>query len=221
MDSAVQRRSMVDSQVRPSDVTDRRIHRAMLAVPREAFVPAGRSAVAYMDGDLPLTDPTVRPHRSLLAPRTLAKMLQALALGEEASVLDVGPATGYSTALLAHMARRVTAVENDIVLAERARGTLGALGMANAEVLTAALPEGAETRGPFDGILIGGRIETTPERLLDQLKDGGRLVAIVDEDGIGKVVVWQRYAMSYDWRVLFDAEAGLLPGFERARGFVF
>jgi protein-L-isoaspartate(D-aspartate) O-methyltransferase len=220
MDSAVQRQNMVDSQVRPSDVTDRRIPRAMLAVPREAFVPAGRRAIAYVDGDLVVTDPSVRPPRALMAPRTLARMIQALSLEADALVLDVGPATGYSTAVLAHIAGKVVALECDPILAERARMALQDLAITNADVICAALTEGVAARGPFDAILVGGMVSEMPRALLDQLKDGGRLIAIVDEGGVGKVVEWRRFAMSFDRRILFDGEAGRLPGFERKAEFV-
>ncbi|MDX2158821.1 MAG: protein-L-isoaspartate O-methyltransferase [Hyphomicrobiaceae bacterium] len=220
MDSAVQRRNMVDSQVRPSDVTDRRIPRAMLEVPREAFVPAARRAIAYMDGDLAVSGPEVAAQRALMAPRTLAKMIQALEIGPDALVLDVGPATGYSTAVLAHMARHVVALEVDETLAEQAKAALGGLGVANVDVVTGPLTEGVGERGPFDAILVAGRVSGIPGRLLDQLKDGGRLVAILDEAGVGRVTVWRRYAMSFDRRPLFDAEAVLLPGFGRKAEFV-
>ena len=112
MDSAVQRKNMVDFQVLPSDVTDRRIARAMLAVPREAFVPASRRAVAYMDGHVAVSEESRKVARVLLAPRTLAKMIQHLALGDGAVVLDLAPATGYSTAILARIAAKVVAIES-------------------------------------------------------------------------------------------------------------
>lgn len=215
MDSAVQRRNMVDSQVRPSDVTDRRISRAMLEVAREPFVPRDRRAIAYMDGNLALT-----ASRVLLAPRTLAKMIQHLVLEPDATVLDVAPATGYSTAVLARMAKRVVAVESDGGLADQAKSALAALGVSNAEVHVGALGDGLSSRGPYDAILVNGKIcEVTPA-LLNQLKDGGRLVAILDVNGVGKACEWRRFAMSFDRRPLFDAEAPILPGFERAAGFM-
>lgn len=220
MDSAVQRKNMVDSQVRPSDVTDRRIARAMLEVPREAFVPESQRTIAYMDGNLVVGAPGARPPRALLAPRALAKMMQQLVLEPDAVVLDVAPATGYSTAVLARMVKRVVALECDERLAEQARAALKAQGAGNAEVLVGAIGDGHAGAGPYDAILVNGKITDVPARLLNQLKDGGRLVAIVDFDGVGKAVEWRRYAMSFDRRALFDAEAPLLPGFERVAAFV-
>jgi protein-L-isoaspartate(D-aspartate) O-methyltransferase len=219
MDSAVQRRNMVDSQVRPSDVVDRRIPRAMLNVPREAFVPEALRVVAYMDGGLNVSGAGAAP-RALLPPRTLAKMIQALEIEPGALVLDVGPATGYSAAILAQLARQVIALECDKALADRAVAALAATNADNVEVMLGGLTEGVPARGPFDAILVGGRVSEMPRALLDQLKDGGRLVAILDEGGVGKVVVWRRFAMSFDRRPLFDADAVAMPGFERKEEFV-
>lgn len=220
MDSAIQRRNMVDSQVRPSDVTDRRIARAMLDVPREAFVPASRQATAYMDGNIWASDDGVRPGRLLLAPRTLAKLIQQLELGDQAIVLDVAPATGYSTAVLSRIAGRVVALESDPGLAGRAKTLLAGLGCGNADVVVGPLGDGVAERGPYDAILLGGKVAAVPPALLNQLKDGGRLLAILDIAGVGKAVEWRRYAMNFDSRPLFDAEAPMLPGFERKAEFV-
>lgn len=214
MDSAVQRRNMVDSQVRPNDVTDRRIARAMLDVPREAFVPPSKRAVAYMDANLAVTGDRDGGARVLLAPRTLAKLIQHLELADDAVVLDVAPATGYSTAVLAHMTRRVVAVESDTAMAAGMKSVLDGMGLANAEVVAGPAGQGLPDRAPFDAILIGGKIADVPAALLNQLKDGGRLVAIVDQRGVGKATEWRRYGMSFDRRPLFDAEAPVLPGFE-------
>lgn len=221
MNSAVQRKNMVDSQVRPNDVTDRRIPRAMLEVPREAFVPPSQHAIAYMDGPVPVGDSGQRPQRYLLAPRALAKLIQTLALDDSATVLDVGPGTGYSTAVLARIVKKVVAVESDPALAATAKATLEKLGVSNAEVHPAGLRDGVPTKGPFDAILMGGKVTEAPVTLLNQLKDGGRLVAILDVGGVGKAMEWRRFGMNFDQRPLFDAEAEMLPGFAKEAGFVF
>ncbi len=213
-DFATQRKAMVDSQVRPSDVTDRRIPRAMLEIARERFVAPAQQAVAYMDDHLQLPG-----GRSLLSPRVLGKMLQHLELGDAAAVLDIGGATGYSSALLARFAKSVVMLECDAALAETARGHLAST--ANVKVLTGPLTDGAPNDGPFDAILFNGAVAQVPPALLDQLKDGGRLVAVLVERGVGRATLWRRYAMQFDQRTLFDASAPLLPGFERKAEFVF
>jgi protein-L-isoaspartate(D-aspartate) O-methyltransferase len=221
-DTTQQRINMVDSQVRPSDVTDRRIIRAMLEVPREAFAPQALHALAYMDEPLPVTMPgNARPSRTLLAPRTLAKMLQLAEIEPDGTVLDVGCGTGYSTALLSKMAGKVIGLEADPALAEWAREVLRELGATGTTVLQGPLEAGVPAEAPFDAILLGGAVPEVPRPLLDQLKDGGRLVAIVVPDGYGRAQVWRRTGHSFASRTAFDAAADVLPGFARQAGFVF
>lgn len=219
VDAATQRINMVESQVLTSDVTDHRILRAMRELPREKFVPAPLAGLAYMDEALPLTSPGP-DRRWLLAPRVEAKLLQLADIGEEDHVLDVGCATGYSAAVMARLARSVIALESDETLAASARANLTDLGIGNATVVSGRLAGGAPNKAPYDAIIIEGSIAFTPEDLLDQLKDGGRLVAIVNEEGIGKATVWRRFGLSMDPRVAFDAAAPELSEFAKAPAFV-
>src|SRR5258708_40248977 len=144
-DFATARRMMVDGQVRTSDVTDPRIIAAMLELPRERFVPQGKADLAYLDLDLPVTQP--KPGgaaRCLLKPMVLTKMVQAAGLGEADHVLDVGCATGYSSALLARLAGSVIALEEDEALARLSRQNLAAVGAVNATVVTGPLTQGRQ-----------------------------------------------------------------------------
>ncbi len=221
VDAATQRTNMVESQVLTSDVTDKRILRAMRELPRERFVPAPMAALAYMDEAVPLTAPGQGAERRwLLAPRVLAKLLQLADFGADDCVLDVGCASGYSAAVLAGMAKTVIALESDIKLAEQARTNLAALGLGNADVVVGELTAGWAAKAPYDVIVVQGAVSAPPETLFDQLKDGGRLVAIVVEDGLGKATIWRRLGRSVDAWTAFDAAAPVLPGFERAPVFV-
>ena len=221
-DSKQQRINMVESQVRPSDVTDRRILRAMLELPREDFVPQRMRSMAYMDEAVPVT-----PHlngvaaRYLLPPRTLAKLVQLAEIESSAHVLDVGPATGYSTALLAKLAARVVALEVDPGLCAALRENLTALGLSNVRVVEGPLPLGAAEEGPFDAILLNGAVEAVDPRLLDQLKEGGRMVGVISSGSFGRAHVWRRSGEGFDTRPDFDAAAQPIPGFARPAGFVF
>jgi len=222
VDFLQQRINMVESQVRPSDVTDRRIIRAMLELPREDFVPEAMRAMAYMDGAVEV----VSRHdgaaaRYLLPPRTLAKLVQLADVNPSVRILDVGPATGYSTALLAKLAGRVVAVEVDEALCATMKENLRRLGLANVSVLQAPLPTGAAGEGPFDAILLNGAVETVEPGLLDQLKDGGRLVGIQTAGSFGRANVWWRSSDAFDIRPGFDVAAPPIPGFTRPAGFVF
>lgn len=220
-DSKLQRLNMVESQVRPSDVTDRRIIRAMLEVPRERFVPAALAPMAYMDDPLPVEDAGGKGERYLLAPRTFAKLVQLADIGPEAAVLDVGCATGYSTAVLAMLAKRVVAVESSPGLAACARRLLKDVGAHGAMVVDGRLAAGAPGEGPFDAILVNGAVETVPQALLEQLRDGGRLTAILAEGPLCRAQVWRRVGNAFDARPAFEAGAPVLPGFERPAAFVF
>lgn len=214
VDTALQRTNMVESQVRPSDVTDRRVIRAMLAVPREQFLPEALKPVAYMDGELALGG-----GRAVLAPRTFARLVQLANLVDGASVLDVGAGAGYSSAVLARMGARVTALESDAGLAEAARRNLAAAKVEGVAVVSGALPAGSADHGPYDGIVIEGAVEEVPGALLDQLKDGGRLVAILMNGSAGRAVAWQRSGGGFERLEGFDASAAPVAGFQKPAVF--
>lgn len=222
VDYATQRKNMVESQVRPSDVTDRRIIRAMLELPREQFVPERSRALAYMDGAVPLTPAETRgARRTLLPARTLAKLVQAAEIAPTAAVLDVGAGTGYGAALLARLAESVVALESDRGLADIARETLRSVGAETVAVVDGELVEGWANEGPYDAILVEGAVEAIAPELLDQLKDGGRLVAIVGEGASARATVWLRDGGTFGKTAIFDASADVLPGFEKHRAFAF
>jgi protein-L-isoaspartate(D-aspartate) O-methyltransferase len=214
---------MVESQVRPSDITDRRIIRAMAEIPRELFVPQALRDVAYMDADVPLS--AAGAGRALIAPRIFAKLVQLAEIEADDVVLDVGAATGYSAAILAKLARAVQALESDDRLAREARRVLADLKLDNVSVVTSDLPGGHPQDGPYDAILIEGAVAEVPRALLEQLKDGGRLVAILlstpAQGSLGKAVVWRRHDGTLGEKSAFDAAAPVLPGFEKAMEFAF
>ncbi len=217
-----QRLNMVESQVRPSDVTDRRIIRAMLETPREQFAPPSYKPMAYMDEQIPLTKapPGAEP-RALLAPRTLAKLIQLAEISAGDVVLDVGCGSGYSAALIGQLAETVVALESDAALAESATKALQDLSMDNVAVVSGSLPDGYPDEGPYDAIFVGGRVDEIPPALLDQLKDGGRLVAVRGAPKYARAVLWRRVGANFDEKEYFEAGAPMLPGFAKAKEFVF
>jgi protein-L-isoaspartate(D-aspartate) O-methyltransferase len=215
-ETALQRLNMVESQVRPSDVTDRRIIRAMGSIARETFVPGPQQSIAYADEAL-----TVAPCRKLLAPRLFARLAQLTKLPDHGVVLDIGCATGYSTAVWSVIAKRVVGVEADATLAAAARASLAAAGATNATIVNGPHPVGLAMDGPYDAILLNGTVPDVPRSLLDQLKDGGVLVAVIADGPAGKAVAFHRTGTKFDRREAFDAGAAVLPGFEQADEFVF
>ena len=220
-DFKVQRINMVDSQVRPSDVTDQRIIRAMLEVPRELFVPAEVAQLAYIDDPVPVTARSKGGSaRCLLPPRTLAKLVQLLEIGPQSAVLDVGCATGYSTAVLARIAGRVVALEADPELASAAKTTLEKLNVGNATVVEGPLAGGAASHGRYNAILLNGAVPSVPAALLDELADGGRLAAVLRRGPVSQAHVWSRTGSTLDEQPVFDAAAAPLPGFEERPEFI-
>ena len=208
------RTMMVDTQIRPSDVTKFPIIDAMLSVAREAFVPDDMKEAAYVGENLELG-----VGRVMLEPRTLAKMLDALNIQSDELVLDIGCGLGYSAAVIARMAEAVVAVEEDEAMAGEAQSVLSSNGIDNAAVVEAALTVGAPKHGPYDVITIQGGVAEVPPTILDQLKEGGRLCALFMEDALGVVRVGYKIDGQISWRFSFNASAPVLPGFEKKRVF--
>jgi protein-L-isoaspartate(D-aspartate) O-methyltransferase len=214
------RQNMVDGQVRPSDVTDLRIIDAMLAVPREAFVPESQRALAYLDLDLDVSE-GASEKRFLIKPAVTAKMLQAAEIKDTDNVLVAGCATGYTAALVARLAGRVMATEGDPVLAAKAKDVLTQLEFPNVTVEVAPPAEGYLANAPYDVIVLNGASEVTPDRLYRQLKDGGRLVGVFAMTQPPRAMIVTHSHGDFGNRVLFDAAVPVLPGLERVPAFVF
>jgi protein-L-isoaspartate(D-aspartate) O-methyltransferase len=216
-DFSTARQKMVDGQVRPSDVTDNRIIDAMLAIPREAYVPQAQRSLAYLDMDIDVSEGAAAK-RFLLRPAVTAKLLQAAEIGETDSVLVVGCASGYMAAVAARLARRVVATECDATLAAKAKA---ALAPENVTVKTAPVLDGDSADAPFDVILLNGTAEIAPENLYRQLKEGGRLVGTFALAGPQRAVVVTSTHGDFGHRALFDTAIPVLPGLERPAAFVF
>lgn len=213
-DFAARRRMMVDTQVRPSDVTKFPIIEAMLTVPRENFVPDAMRETAYAGDNVDLG-----AGRVLLEPRTLAKMLDGLDVQGDELVLDVGAALGYSAAVVARMAEAVVALEEDEAMAAEAQDLLADVGADNVVLQSGALAEGAAEHGPYDLILVEGGVEDVPGALIDQLKDGGRIACLFMEGALGAVRIGYKSGGDVTWRFEFNAGAPVLPGFEKQSAF--
>jgi protein-L-isoaspartate(D-aspartate) O-methyltransferase len=214
------RQKMVDGQVRTSDVTDSRILDAMLALPRENFVPADKRALAYLDLDLDVAEGDAQK-RFLLKPALTAKMLQALELSGTDNVLIVGAATGYAAALAARLAGKVTATESDPALCAKEVTAIAGVGLSNVTFRTAEAAAGDSADAPYDAIVLNGATEIMPDKLCGQLKDGGRLVGVFANRAPSRAMIVTRSHNDLGHRTLFDAVAPVLPGLERVPAFEF
>jgi protein-L-isoaspartate(D-aspartate) O-methyltransferase len=221
-DFAAQRLSMVESQLRPNEVTDTRLLTAMRELPRELFVPPRVRSLAYIDEAIEIFPPVDgAPARYLLAPMVLARLVQLAAVGPEDSVLDVGCGTGYSTTVLARLGRKVVGLEPEPELADAARRALRQVGAENAEIIEGPLPRGYKRGAPYDVILLNGSVPEPPEPLIEQLEEGGRLAAVLAEGLQGKAYLFVKIAGEASGLPHFDAGARSLPGFRPAPAFVF
>lgn len=213
-DFAARRMMMVDTQVRTADVTKFPIIDAMLSVPREQFVPREQVEAAYVSENI-----RIAPHRVVLEPRTLGKLLDAINVESNDLVLDIGIGYGYSSAVIASMAEAVIGVEEDASLANEAQSLLSEHGGDNVLVHTGPLTEGAAQHGPYDVIIVQGSVEELPPALIDQLKEGGRIGCVFMEGALGVVRIGYKIDGEMSWRYAFNASAPVLPGFEKETTF--
>lgn len=216
-DFAVARLAMVNSQIRPNDVTDHRIQDAMADIPRERFLPKSQAAKAYADIEAKVAD-----GRYMLTPRDLAKLIQAADIRRSDVVLDVACGRGYSTAVLARMAETVVGLEQkDLGLAEKATSALNAIEADNAVIVDGDLSKGVPGQGPFDVIVVNGAVAEPAQAWLDQLAVGGRLAVIVRDGTVGQARIYTKAQNSVGDRNVFDTTAPYLPGFEPEAKFAF
>lgn len=215
-DFALRRKMMVDTQVRPSDVTKFPIIEALLRVPREEFVPDALIEAAYVGENLGLGG-----NRVLLDPRTLAKLLDGLEITRKDLVLDIGTGTGYSAAILTSMAQAVVALEEDAALADMAEAALPKAGAETVVLERGPLTQGAPAHAPYDVMLVQGGIAHFPEALAAQLREGGRVGAVFMQGALGVARIGIRHEGKIAWRDIFNAAAPVLPGFEKAEAFTF
>lgn len=208
------RHAMVDCQIRPSDVTRYALIDAMLRIPRELFVPRSKREVAYSEAEV-----EIAPGRALLAPRVFAKMVEASEIKGTDLILELCPGTGYSTAILAALGEMVVSIEEDEALSSQAQGVLEALGINNAVVTQGDPMAGDSAHGPFDVIFLNGCVEIVPSALTDQLKEGGRLVTLVQHGSTSSCQVFTRSGTVVSQRFAFDGYGPLLGGFSMEREF--
>jgi len=192
----------------------------MGSIPREAFLPALRRPLAYLDEDIDIPTASGRP-RHLMEPSPFARLAQLAVIGPADRVLDVGCGTGYSSAVLSRLAASVDGLECEADLAESARATLAKLDVGNVTVVEGALEDGYPQNAPYDVILLGGAVDEVPEALFGQLVEGGRVVAVIGEGNAGIARICVKEGGVVSCRRAFNAAIRPLPGFRRTPVFEF
>ena len=209
--------NMIEQQIRPWDVLDGSVLALLAAIRREDFLPPEHRALAFMDLEVPLAE-----GQHMLAPKVEARLLQELDPHRHERVLEVGTGSGYMAALLAHKSQHVLSFEIRPALAKTASANLRSAALGNVEVRCADGSRGAAADGPFDAILLSGSVAAVPRVLLDQLKLGGRLVAIEGFEPVMRAVRYTRNAAdAWQQEVLFDTVAPRLQGFAEPSAFHF
>ncbi|HLY66027.1 MAG TPA: protein-L-isoaspartate O-methyltransferase [Chloroflexota bacterium] len=216
MDYELARRNMVESQIRTNKVTNAELLKALEVLPRERFLPPEWTHAAYVDENLPLA-----PGRYLMEPMVFARLVQLADPKVTDRALVVGSGSGYGAAVLANLVRSVVALESDSGLAARGREQFARLRIDGATQVDGPLTEGWVLKAPFEIILVEGAAEVLPGTLFEQLADGGRLVAVIETDGIGRATLFDKRNDILSHRTVFDASVPVLPGLKRKRGFVF
>ncbi len=214
------RTKMVDNQIRTTDVTDLRVIDAFLTVPREFFVPANRQVLAYIDEDQLLEGEGTAP-RYLMEPSPFAKLIQLAKVNKNDVVLDIGCGTGYSSAILSELAGSVIGLESDSSLSAIAAARLQELGHDNVVIVSGDLKAGYPSEAPYDVIFIEGAVDFVPEVLFNQLKEGGRLIAVEGRGNAGVARIYVKENGVASGRSVFNTAVRPLPGFERVEQFEF
>lgn len=209
--------NMIEQQIRPWNVLDDQVLHLLSVVKREDFVPLAHKALAFVDMEIPIGH-----GQRMLAPRLEARLLQDAAVQKHEKVLEIGAGSGYLTALLAHQAQRVIALEILPELAAMARTNLQKAGIHNAEVRQFDGAVGAAAEGPFDVIVLGGCVAEVPQNLLAQLKVGGRLLAIVGQEPVMRATIVSRTGEAeFSTRQPWDSAAPTLLNFPVPSPFRF
>lgn len=219
MDMEAARINMIESQLRPNRVTDTALLTAILATPREKFVPRKYRSMAYADAEIPMSEQ--KDGRFLTSPMPQARLIQALGISKDDTVLVVGAGTGYACAVIGQLASVVFGLEADPELAEQATSTLNAIDASNVVIVEGGHEEGLPNEAPFDAVLIDGSIETEPGSLLAQLKESGRLTTALGTMPVTRGVIFEVASGSAVKDFIFEASVPSINAFAKKPEFVF
>lgn len=221
MNTEQARYNMIEQQIRTWSVLDPEVLELLKVVKREAFVPSAYKSLAFMDTEIPLPC-----EANMLAPKVEARILQEAGIKNTDNVLEIGAGSGYMAALVAHQAKHVTTVEIEPALAAMAEKNLSSYGIKNVDVVmgngAGGWPGSGEFAAPYDVIIISGSLPTLPDAFLQQVKVGGRIMAIIGEPPVMVAQkITRRSDTSYETVPLFDTHATPLRDLSVPRRFKF
>lgn len=217
MDHSLARQFMIDSQIRPSGVTDPEQVAAFVNTPREAFLPKSQEAIAYSELAIETSE-----DRSVWRPRDFALLVEAAEPREDDVALVIGAGAGYETALLSHLVETAIGVDDNEAIVNQTTERLADLGFESALCVEGKLDAGLPDQAPFDLILVNGMVETVPAAWTDQLSEGGRLAVVVEsEAGLGAARIYTKAGASVSYRTAFEVTVPKFSAFDRAETFTF
>jgi protein-L-isoaspartate(D-aspartate) O-methyltransferase len=208
--------NMIEQQIRPWDVLDPTVLELLMVVKREDFVPAEHRAMAFVDTEIPLPQ-----GQAMLSPKVEARLVQEAAACKHERVLVIGAGGAYLAALLGHRAHTVVVVQPDSETLSHTRAALAHAHAANVQAVQADGAQGLKSQAPFDLIVLAGSVAAVPAVLFEQLKTGGRLVAIVGQLPVMQATLFTKGAQAVQSKVLFDTAAPRLTGFAEPSRFQF
>lgn len=205
----IARTNMVKSQILPNNITNSAFIDVIMEIPRHIFIPENKQGVSYIDSSLPVGD-----GRYILPPMVFAKMIEALNIKGDESVLDIACGTGYSSAVIANLCKKVVAVESSTDLASKAHLNLNKLGVENVIIISNSLARGHEEGAPYNIILINGAVKEVPAKLFDQLADNGKLITIISKTpNSGSIVIYSKVSGVTSSREVFDVNLSIIEDF--------
>ncbi len=215
MDFYTLRKNMVDSQLKPNKIVNKNLIDAFLRVPREIFLSKKIINQSYVDDNIDLTK-----NRYMLNPMIISRLIQALNVKQNDTILVLGSNVGYSSVILSYLCNTVIGIEAIKSFYEFSTSVLMKLDVNNVAIIKGKIEYGFPDQHPYDNILIEGGVNFVPERILNQLADNGKLVTVeVDEGNIGKAVIFKKQKNNYSKSFLFDANVPLLDVFKKKYSF--
>ena len=216
MDSNLLNKNMVEGQIKPIGGMQKNILEAFSSINRDDFVPKHLKDNSFSERNLFL-----ERDRFILKANLTAKIISALNISNEENVLIIGSSTGYSSAIISRLAETVISIEEDKELLDFSEDVIKNIGIDNIVFINNKMIEGCSDQEPFNAIIIEGAVDEVPPKILNQLEHNGRLIAMINDNGISNVIEYQKKNNTFTERFLFSCSAPKLKSFDKRKSFSF